>query len=158
MFFSLFHFQKSSCGPDWTPQLTCFGPRAICLKPLLCIVVTERHIFRFVIGIGYGRRPCHVSPSSAYLLVKVFPIVLCHQSKQWKEGPTKWVETGVAIVWITSYPSACETLRTLPASKKKSVKCWRKSDICMITWSQCKLWYRYRYRQKYILCWSQTGK
>lgn len=63
-----------------------------------------------------------LSNSTAYLLVKVFPVVLCHQSKQREEGPTKWVEAGVTIVWVLSHSLAYEPLRTLPATNRESVR------------------------------------
>lgn len=59
---------------------------------------------------------------SAYLLVKVFPIILSHQSKQREEGPTKSVKAGVIIVRVASKSHASVALGTLPATKRESVK------------------------------------
>lgn len=63
-----------------------------------------------------------LSNSTAYLLVKVFPEILCHQSKQWEECPTKWVKAGVTIVWVLSRFLAYVPLRTLPATNREPVR------------------------------------
>lgn len=69
---------------------------------------------------------------TAYLLVKVFPVILCHQPKQREEGPTKWVKAGVIIVWVPSHSDAGEPLWTLPATNRESVNL-RKSSCCRVT-------------------------
>lgn len=66
-----------------------------------------------------------VSNPTAYLLIKVFPVILCHQSKQRQKGPTKWVKAGIIVVWVPSHFDARETLWTLPATNRECVKLWR---------------------------------
>lgn len=59
---------------------------------------------------------------AAHLLVKVFPVILGHQSKQRQEGPTKRVKAGVVVVWVPSHFDARVPIRTLPATKTAVVK------------------------------------
>lgn len=59
---------------------------------------------------------------AAHLLVKAFPVILGHQSKQRQEGPTKRVEAGVIVVWVPSHFDASVPLRTLPAAKTAVVR------------------------------------
>lgn len=63
-----------------------------------------------------------MSAKFPHLLVKVLPVVLCHQSEQREEGPTKWVETGVAIVGIRSHSLANIPLWAPPATNTASVR------------------------------------
>lgn len=63
-----------------------------------------------------------MSAKFPHLLVKVLPVVLCHQSEQREEGPTKWVETGVAIVGVRSHSLANIPLWAPPATNTASVK------------------------------------
>ena len=58
----------------------------------------------------------------SYLLVKVFPVILCHQSKQGKEGPAKGVEACVTIVGVRTTFVAFISLWTLPAGDREPVK------------------------------------
>lgn len=37
-----------------------------------------------------------------YQLVKIFPVVLRHESESWQEGPAESIETCVAVVWVRS--------------------------------------------------------
>lgn len=53
---------------------------------------------------------------STNLLVKVFPVVLSHESEKSQEGPAEGVEAGVAIVRITASFDTYETLWTGPAN------------------------------------------
>lgn len=54
--------------------------------------------------------------SSTNLLVKVFPVVLSHESEKSQEGPAKGVKAGVAVVGITASFDTYETLWTEPAN------------------------------------------
>lgn len=58
----------------------------------------------------------HVLPSSTNLLIKVFPVVLSHESEKSQEGPAEGVKAGVAVVWITASFDTYETLWTEPAN------------------------------------------
>lgn len=49
-------------------------------------------------------------------MVEVFPVVLCHQTKQGQKGPPKGVEAGVAIVGVSSCLQTDKPVRTLPAA------------------------------------------
>lgn len=57
-----------------------------------------------------------VLPSSTNLLIKVFPVVLSHESEKSQEGPAEGVKAGVAVVWITASFDTYETLWTEPAN------------------------------------------
>lgn len=52
-----------------------------------------------------------------YLMVEVFPVVLCHQAKQGQEGPPKGVEAGVAVVWVPPRLQAVKPIWTLSATR-----------------------------------------
>lgn len=54
--------------------------------------------------------------SGLYLLIKVFPVVLSHESEKSQEGPAEGVKAGVAVVWITASFDTYETLWTEPAN------------------------------------------
>lgn len=75
----------------------------VCLKVLFCVT------FKI-----------HQALCAAHLLVKVFPVILGHQSKQRQEGPTKRVKAGVTVVWVLSHFDARVPLRTLPAEKQQA--------------------------------------
>lgn len=60
--------------------------------------------------------------STAYLLVKVFPVILSHQSEQREEGPAERVKAGVIVVWVESNFEASVPLWALPTTNKQPVK------------------------------------
>lgn len=60
-----------------------------------------------------------VLPISTNLLVKVFPVVLSHESEKSQEGPAEGVEAGVAVVWITASFDTYETLWTETANTQR---------------------------------------
>lgn len=74
--------------------------------------------------------PCNTSSRlshrTPYLLVKSFPVILCHQSKQREERPTKGVKAGVIVVWVPSHSDAKVPLWTLPATNTECVKLRKK--------------------------------
>ncbi len=60
--------------------------------------------------------------SGLYLLVEVFPEVLCHESEEWEEGPAECVKTCVVVVRITACfytREALWTLSVIPRNTKK---------------------------------------
>lgn len=63
-----------------------------------------------------------LSAKFPHLLVKVLPVVLRHQSEEREEGPTKGVETGVAIVGVRSHSLANVPLWAPPAANTASVR------------------------------------
>lgn len=95
------------------------------------------YVLAFILYVSYAwKSSSTLSNSTAYLLVKVFPVILCHQSKQREEGPTKWVKAGVTIVWVPSHSVAWVPLRTLPATNRESVRLSRNRPFqyshCMV--------------------------
>lgn len=70
-----------------------------------------------------------VSNFASYLLIEIFPIILCHESEQREEGPPKGVEAGVVIVGVLSHPDAREALGTLPATTRRPVTLRRKDPV-----------------------------
>lgn len=54
-----------------------------------------------------------------YLMIEVFPVVLCHKSEESQEGPAKSVKTCVAIVWVPTRFQTLKPIRALSALRKQ---------------------------------------
>lgn len=51
-----------------------------------------------------------MKPNQRYLVVEIFPVILCHQAKQGQKSPPKGVEAGVAVVGV---PSRLQTVKPI---------------------------------------------
>lgn len=70
-----------------------------------------------------------------HLVEQFLPVVLCHETEKSQKSPAKGIKTGVAIVWISSYFQAVESIWTLPVMYTYTVVSQGTDDYtsCLIT-------------------------
>ncbi len=67
--------------------------------------------------------PLRRQTKQKYLLVKILPVVLSHQSEQGKEGPAKGIKACVAIIWIGTCFHTDMVFWTLPEMHTRDSDC-----------------------------------
>lgn len=76
-------------------------------------------------------------------MVEVFPVVLCHQTKQGQKGPPKGVKAGVAIVGVSSCLQTDKPVRTLSAAQTQKHN---------VTLKSCFTYYQQKFLHINIFC------
>lgn len=51
-------------------------------------------------------------------MIKVFPVILSHQSEEREKSPAERVKARVAVVWVPARLHTFKTIRTFPADER----------------------------------------